>query len=82
MFKQSIFLRIYGGLVILVLLVALFGYFFVQTINYKRAQDYRQSLTDGISFVISEGVARQPTRKEKMDWLSDASSLLEVLFII
>ena len=78
MFKQSIFLRIYGGLVILVLLVALFGYLFVQIINYKRAQDYRQSLTDGISFVISEGVARQSTHKEKMDWISDASSLLEV----
>ncbi|ALH94228.1 ATP-binding protein [Acinetobacter equi] len=78
MFKQSIFLRIYGGLVILVVLVALFGYLFVQIINYKRAQEYRQSLTDGISLVISEGIARQPSLQEKLDWISDASDLLEL----
>lgn len=54
MFKHSIFLRIYAGLVILVVLVAVFGYLLVQIINYQRAQEYRESLTDGISYVISE----------------------------
>ncbi|OTG85962.1 two-component sensor histidine kinase [Acinetobacter sp. ANC 4558] len=77
MFKQSIFLRIYGGLVILVVLVALFGYLFVQIVNYNRVQEYRQSLTDGISYVISEGVARQPTHQDKLDWISDASALID-----
>ena len=78
MSKHSIFLRIYAGLVILVVLVALFGYLLVQIINYQRAQEYRESLTDGISFVISEGVARQQTDQQRTDWISDASDLLEL----
>ncbi|OCZ15968.1 two-component sensor histidine kinase [Acinetobacter pittii] len=78
MFKHSIFLRIYAGLVILVVLVAVFGYLLVQIINYQRAQEYRESLTDGISYVISEGVARQPGKQQKIDWVSDASGLLEL----
>ncbi|KQG03161.1 histidine kinase [Acinetobacter pittii] len=78
MFKHSIFLRIYAGLVILVVLVAVFGYLLVQIINYQRAQEYRESLTDGISYVISEGVARHPGKQQKIDWVSDASDLLEL----
>lgn len=78
MFKHSIFLRIYAGLVILVALVALFGYLLVQIINYQRAQEYRESLTDGVSYIISEGIARQSTEQQKKDWISDASDLLEL----
>ncbi len=78
MSKHSIFLRIYAGLVILVVLVAIFGYLLVQIINYQRAQEYRESLTDGIAYVISEGVARQQTEQQKVDWISDASDLLEL----
>lgn len=78
MFKHSIFLRIYAGLVILVVLVAVFSYLLVQIINYQRAQEYRESLTDGMAYIISEGVARQPNLQQKMDWVSDASDLLEL----
>ncbi len=78
MFKHSIFLRIYAGLVILVALVAVFGYLLVQIINYQRAQEYRESLTDGVSYIISEGIARQPNEQQKRDWISDASDLLEL----
>lgn len=78
MFKHSIFLRIYAGLVILVVLVAVFGYLLVQIINYQRAQEYRESLTDGMAYIISEGVARQPNLQQKKDWVSDASDLLEL----
>jgi len=77
-FKHSIFLRIYAGLVVLVALVAVFGYLLVQIINYQRAQEYRESLTDGISYVISEGVSRQPSEQQKLDWIADASDLLEL----
>lgn len=77
MLKHSIFLRIYAGLVILVVLVALFGYLLVQIINYQRAQEYRESLTDGMAYIISEGIARQPN-EQRMDWISDASNLLEL----
>ncbi len=78
MFKHNIFLRIYAGLVILVLLVTLFGYLLVQIINYQRAQVYRESLTDGMAYIVSEGVARQPNVQQKLDWISDASDLLEL----
>jgi len=77
-FKHSIFLRIYAGLVVLVALVAVFGYLLVQIINYQRAQEYRESFTDGISYVISEGVSRQPSEQQKLDWIADASDLLEL----
>lgn len=60
------------------MLVALFGYLLVQIINYQRAQEYRESLTDGIAYIISEGVARQPNAQQKVDWISDASDLLEL----
>ncbi|WP_374570414.1 sensor histidine kinase BfmS [Acinetobacter sp.] len=78
MLKHSVFLRIYAGLVILVMLVALFGYLLVQIINYQRAQEYRESLTDGMAYIISEGIARQPNEQQRMDWISDASNLLEL----
>ena len=78
MLKHSIFLRIYAGLVILVVLVALFGYLLVQIINYQRAQEYRESLTDGMAYIISKGIARQPNEQQRMDWISDASNLLEL----
>nr|WP_282437100.1 sensor histidine kinase BfmS [Acinetobacter radioresistens] len=71
-------MRIYAGLVVLVALVAVFGYLLVQIINYQRAQEYRESLTDGISYVISEGVSRQPSEQQKLDWIADASDLLEL----
>ncbi|MHA3082446.1 sensor histidine kinase BfmS [Acinetobacter sp. ANC 5383] len=78
MFKHSIFLRIYAGVIILVALVAVFCYLLVQIINYQRAQEYRESLTDGISYVISQGVERQLTLQQKKDWISDAADLLEL----
>lgn len=78
MFKDSIFLRIYAGLLVLVVLVAVFGYLLVQIINYQRAQEYRESLTDGIAFVMSESIARQATEQQKLDWIADASDLMEL----
>ena len=79
MFKHSIFLRIYGGLVILVVLVALFGYLLVQIINYQRAQEYRESLTDGISYIITEGISRQPNAQQKLEPIKKSDYLLLVV---
>ena len=62
----------------LVVLVAVFSYLLVQIINYQRAQEYRESLTDGMAYIMSEGVARQPNMQQKLDWISDASDLLEL----
>nr|WP_218946602.1 MULTISPECIES: ATP-binding protein [unclassified Acinetobacter] len=71
-------MRIYAGLVILVAIVAILGYLLVQIINYQRAQEYRESLTDGMAYIISEGIARQQNEQQKKDWISDASDLLEL----
>ena len=57
-------------------LVACAGYVLTQVINYQRAQEYRESLTDGMAYIISEGIARQPNAQQKEDWISDASNLL------
>ena len=76
--KQSIFFRIYAGLVLLVLAVALLSYFIVQVVNYKRAQDYRESMADGIAHVISEVLSRQTTPRSQQDWLEDVSKIMEV----
>lgn len=59
--KNSIFLRIYAGLVVLVVVVAAFCYLLVQIINYQRAQEYRESLTDGIPTLLVRGIS--PTRE-------------------
>nr|WP_218944898.1 MULTISPECIES: ATP-binding protein [unclassified Acinetobacter] len=71
-------MRIYAGLVILVAVVAILAYLLVQIINYQRAQEYRESLTDGMAYIISEGIARQQNEQQKKDWISDASDLLEL----
>lgn len=76
--KQSIFFRIYGGLVLLVLAVAFLSYLLVQVINYKRAQDYRESMADGVAHVISEVISRQPNLQSQQDWMEDVSKVLEL----
>ena len=63
---------------ILVAVVAILAYLLVQIINYQRAQEYRESLTDGMAYIISEGIARQQNEQQKKDWISDASDLLEL----
>ncbi len=78
LFKHSIFFRIYAGLVGLVALVALLAYLIVQVINYQRAQEYREGMADGVAYVISQVIARQPTPQSQMDWMEDVSRVLEL----
>lgn len=75
-FKHSIFFRIHAGLLFLVGLITLLSYMMVQVINYQRVQEYRESLTDGLSYVIGERLARQSSEEEKKDWITDASNFL------
>lgn len=78
MLKHNIFLRIYATVVGIVIFVMVAAYLCTQVINYYRAQQYRESLTDGISYVITQGVERQTTAQQKKDWISDASDLLDL----
>lgn len=59
-------------------LVAVSSYIIVQVINYQRAQDYRESMANGVAYVVSQVVARQPTAQSQMDWIGDVSRVLDL----
>lgn len=73
--KHSIFVRIYAGLLIVCLCVALFAQLLMDTINKERIQSYRESMATGAFYLVSQGILRQDTDTQRKYWLSDASSL-------
>ncbi len=80
--KHSIFVRIYAGLLIVCLCVALFAQLLMDTINKERVQSYRENMATGAFYLISEGVGRQESEIQREYWLSDASSLFGSTFRI
>ena len=73
--KHSIFVRIYAGLLIVCLCVALFAQLLMDTINKERVQSYREDMATGAFYIVSEGLAHQENETQRDYWLSDASSL-------
>lgn len=59
-------------------LVALWSYVIVQVVNDHRAQDYRESMADGVAYVIAQVIAKQPTPSSQVDWMKDVSRVLEL----
>ena len=80
--KHSIFVRIYAGLLIVCLCVALFAQLLMDTINKERVQSYRESMATGAFHIVSEGLAHQENEAERDYWLADASSLFGAKFNI
>ena len=80
--KHSIFVRIYAGLLIVCLCVALFAQLLMDTINKERVQSYRENMATGAFYLVSEGVGRQISETQREYWLSDASSLFGSTFRI
>ena len=80
--KHSIFVRIYTGLLIVCLCVALFAQLLMDTINKERVQSYRENMATGAFYLISEGIDRQDSKSQRHYWLSDASSLFGSTFRI
>ena len=80
--KHSIFVRIYTGLLIVCLCVALFAQLLMDTINKERVQSYRESMATGAFYLIGEGIGRQDSKSQRNYWLSDASSLFGSTFRI
>lgn len=80
--KHSIFIRIYAGLLIVCLCVALFAQLLMDTINKERVQSYRENMATGAFYLVSEGVSRQSSEAQREYWLSDASSLFGSTFRI
>ncbi|MGP4713984.1 ATP-binding protein [uncultured Psychrobacter sp.] len=80
--KHSIFVRIYAGLLIVCLCVALFAQLLMDTINKERVQSYREDMATGAFYLISEGIDHQKDEIQRDYWLSDASSLFGTTFKI
>lgn len=78
--KHSIFVRIYAGLLIVCLCVALFALLLMDTINKERVQSYREDMATGAFYLVSEGAGRQENETQRGYWLSDASSLFGSTF--
>jgi two-component system sensor histidine kinase RstB len=76
--RHSIFLRIYAGLVLVCVLVGIFAYVLIETINGQRAQNYREDMASGAFYLITQGIARQPDAISRQNWIDDASLLLNL----
>ena len=73
--KHSIFLRIYAGLLLVCLCVALFAQLLIETINQERIQSYRESMASGAMSLVSSGLVEQPSATQRQYWLNDVSRL-------
>jgi two-component system sensor histidine kinase RstB len=78
---SSIFIRIYGGILLVIAAVALLAWWFIQEINEQRADSYRESMATGIFHLISLGISRQQG-EARSAWLGEASQLMDSVISI
>lgn len=78
---SSIFVRIYGGILLVIAAVALCAYFFIQSVNTQRADAYRESMATGIFRLIALGVSRQEG-DARTAWLAEASQLMDSAIVV
>jgi len=75
----GIFLRIYGGMILAILLISLLVFGLVQFINNHRSDTYRHQMAQGTMWLVSNGALRyQPEFRKK--WLDFNSNLLNMPF--
>jgi two-component system, OmpR family, sensor histidine kinase RstB len=65
---NSIFLRIYGGMLAAVLVVGSIAYGTVQLVNSYRADIYREQMARGTFYLMARGLQRQQTPEELERW--------------
>ena len=65
---NSIFLRIYGGMLAAILVVGLIAYGAVQIVNSYRADVYREQMARGTFYLMARGLQRQQTPEELERW--------------
>lgn len=73
---SSIFIRIYGGLLLVITAVALCAYFFVQEVNGQRAIAYREGMATGVFRLIALGASRKEG-DARLTWLAEAGKLMD-----
>jgi two-component system sensor histidine kinase RstB len=72
---SSIFVRIYGGLLLVISMVAICTYLLIQVVNDYRAAEYREAMATGFFRLVAVGVERQPVGALRDAWLEEASTL-------
>lgn len=80
--SQSIFLRIYIGLLLVCLMVAFFAQLLIATINTERVQTYREEMATATFYLVNEGLKHQVEPQQRNYWLSDAETLFDAKFDI
>ena len=73
---SSIFIRIYGGILLVIMAVALCAYFFVQQVNEQRAVAYRDGMATGVFRLIALGASRKEG-EARLTWLAEAGKLMD-----
>ena len=79
---SSIFVRIYGGLLLIISAVALCTYLLLQVINDYRAAEYRESMATGFFRLIALGIARQSSPELQQAWIEEAGTLLDSKIVL
>lgn len=74
---SSIFVRLYGGLLLVISMVAICTYLLLQVVNDYRASEYRESMATGFFRLVALGIARQPAGPLRDAWLEEASTLMD-----
>ena len=73
---KSIFVRIYGGLVLVVIGIAVMSWAGIQLVNGWRAEVYREQMSRGTFYLLARGVERQKTEEEEQRWLEVLGRLM------
>lgn len=77
----GIFLRIYGGMMLAMLLIGLSIFALVQFVNDYRSNNYRHDMAQGPLWLVANGTVRyQPEFRKK--WLDFNSNLLDMPFTL
>lgn len=74
---SSIFVRLYGGLLLVISMVALSTYLLLEVVNDYRAKAYREEMATGFFRLVALGIARQPVGALRDAWLEEASALMD-----
>lgn len=78
---SSIFVRIYGGILLVIAVVAVCAYVFIEKVNAQRADTYRESMATGIFRLIALGASRQEG-DARSAWLAEASQLMDSAIVV
>jgi two-component system, OmpR family, sensor histidine kinase RstB len=73
---NSIFLRIYGGMLAAILVVGMIAYGTVQLVNSYRADVYREEMARGTFYLMARGLQRQQTPEDLERWRQVLGRLL------